>query len=82
MKEINIKFEEVNQEYDYYELITSYSWAEVSFELCANIFTLSRLDPSTLYYNYNNDKYYQIVSGELIAVLPYDKVVMMKKEEL
>ena len=78
---LNLNLEEVDKNYDYYELITPYPWAEVSFELCANTFTLSRLDSSTLYYN--NDNYYILssCSEELIGMLPYDKVVMIKKSK-
>ena len=81
MKEISLNFEEVDQNYNYYELITPYPWEEISFQLCTNTFTLSRLDSSTLYYN--NDKYYILssCSEELISVLPYDKVVMIKKSK-
>ncbi len=77
MKEIILNFEEVDQNYDYYELITCTPWEEVSKDLCCNTFALSRIDSSTLYYN--NDKYYQIIDNELKCILPYNKIIMIKK---
>lgn len=74
MKQITLEFNEVDINYDYYELISTNNDNNIE----RGIFTLSKIHPSTLYYKDN--QYYQIIDNKIRCILPYNKIVMVNKK--
>lgn len=82
--EITLNFTQVDQSYNYYELVTnnkeqSYIEYNSNKYLDNEKICFIKIDPTSLYIDDETKNYYQIVNGNIKCVIPFTKIALIRK---
>jgi len=80
--EVTLNFTQVDQSYNYYELVTNnkeQSYIEYNPNGCLDNVCLMKIDPTSLYVDNETKNYYQVINGNIKCVIPFTKIALIRK---